>query len=501
MVAYCIIAFGILLRLWQYGVNRSLWTDEAALALNIVERSLPQLLQPLSYDQAAPLGFLWMEKLAVMLFGNTEYALRLFPLLAGIAAIFLFYQLAKQYLSPAATLFALILFCSARDLIYYTSEVKQYSSDVAIALLCFFLVQPLTKPSLSRCKVGCMAIGGAILIWFSHPAIFTLFGVGVVVLVFRRLTTPLRSSWRSVLLIFTLWLLSFAGVYWLSLGNIRSSEYLQNYWIDRGAFPTELWDVNWLIHSTFDFFKKPLGFAMPFDAIALGCFVLGSIHLFRRNKWQVPLLLSPAIATLAAAYLQKYPFHSRLILFLTPFIFLLVGQGIASLWHWQFVTSERAARQLTVRSVVFLLIFSLISVPVFDAGSLLVKPRLKEEIKPVLNYIRQHRQAQDKLYVFQRGIRTFQYYAPKYGYQPEDYIVGVDDLDAQDGDTLTDAERQRYRTDLNQLRGHPRVWILSSHVRLKAERQFIRKTLNSMGKKLDAFESRDAYVDLYDLRS
>lgn len=483
-----------MLRLWQYGVNRSLWTDEAALALNIVERSLPQLLQPLSYDQAAPLGFLWIEKLAVMLFGNTEYALRLFPLLAGIAAIFLFYRLAKQYLSPAATLFALILFCSARDLIYYASEVKQYSSDVAIALLCFFLVKPLAKPSLPKHQVGYMAIGGAILIWFSHPAIFTLLGVGVGALI-------IRHSWRTALLIFTTWLLSFAGVYWLSLGNIRSSEYLQNYWIDRGAFPTELWDVTWLIRSTFDFFKKPLGFAIPFDAIALGFFVLGGIYLFRRNKWHLFILLSPAIATLAAGYLQKYPFHSRLILFLTPFAFLLVGQGIATLWHWQFLTGERVSRRLSVRSVVFLLIFSIISVPVFDAGSLLVKPRLKEEIKPVLSYIQHHRQAQDKLYVFQRGIRTFQYYAPKYGYQPEDYIVGVDDLDAQDGDTLTDAERQRYRTDLNQLRGYPRVWILSSHVRIKAERQFIRKTLNNMGKKLDTFESRDAYVDLYDLRS
>ncbi|MDY7021785.1 MAG: hypothetical protein SWJ54_10560, partial [Cyanobacteriota bacterium] len=73
------VFFGILVRLVQYLHNRSLWFDEANLALNIVNRSYLQLLSPLDNNQAAPPGFLWIEKLSIQLFGNNEYALRLFP--------------------------------------------------------------------------------------------------------------------------------------------------------------------------------------------------------------------------------------------------------------------------------------------------------------------------------------------------------------------------------------------------------------------------------------
>ncbi len=54
---WTIIYFGILVRVVQYLSNRSLWNDEAALALNIVNRSYLELLQPLDYDQGAPIGF------------------------------------------------------------------------------------------------------------------------------------------------------------------------------------------------------------------------------------------------------------------------------------------------------------------------------------------------------------------------------------------------------------------------------------------------------------
>src|SRR5689334_23171439 len=81
------VLFGALVRLVQYASNRSLWSDEAMLALNIVDRSYLELLKPLDYNQAAPPLFLWLEKLAVQLLGNNEYALRLVPLTAGLIAL------------------------------------------------------------------------------------------------------------------------------------------------------------------------------------------------------------------------------------------------------------------------------------------------------------------------------------------------------------------------------------------------------------------------------
>src|SRR6202140_5812605 len=131
---WTIIVFGALLRLTQFLSNRSLWLDEAKLALNIVNRSFVQLCKPLDYGQGAPVGFLMLERSAVHLFGSGEYALRLFPLLSGMISLLLFYQLAKQSV-PSAAPIAMGLFATSAPLIYYSSEVKQYSGDVAIALL------------------------------------------------------------------------------------------------------------------------------------------------------------------------------------------------------------------------------------------------------------------------------------------------------------------------------------------------------------------------------
>jgi hypothetical protein len=55
-----IILLGAVLRLRQYLLNRSLWADEASLAVNLVNRSFGELTELLDYHQAAPVGFLFI---------------------------------------------------------------------------------------------------------------------------------------------------------------------------------------------------------------------------------------------------------------------------------------------------------------------------------------------------------------------------------------------------------------------------------------------------------
>ena len=88
-----IVLLGSLLRLRQYLLNRSLWGDEASLAINLVTRNFSGLTQLLDYHQAAPVGFLFIEKLSILIFGNHDYVMRLFPLVAGISAIYLVYKI------------------------------------------------------------------------------------------------------------------------------------------------------------------------------------------------------------------------------------------------------------------------------------------------------------------------------------------------------------------------------------------------------------------------
>ena len=70
--AALVFLVAIALRLRQYLYGRSLWVDEAFLALNIAERSFTELARPLGWDQTAPILFLWMERASVLLFGTHE---------------------------------------------------------------------------------------------------------------------------------------------------------------------------------------------------------------------------------------------------------------------------------------------------------------------------------------------------------------------------------------------------------------------------------------------
>ncbi|HEY0036175.1 MAG TPA: hypothetical protein VGB66_05770, partial [Longimicrobium sp.] len=103
------LVLGVLLRLAQYAVNRSLWLDEGLLVSNFLDRSWAGLLEPFHRGQTSPLGFLALEKLAVAALGRSEYALRLFPLLAGLATLALLPRVARRFTTRAAWPLAIAL--------------------------------------------------------------------------------------------------------------------------------------------------------------------------------------------------------------------------------------------------------------------------------------------------------------------------------------------------------------------------------------------------------
>lgn len=100
------------------------------LALNVLHRGYGGLTRPLGLIQGAPIGFLWLEKTSVLIFGSNEYALRLVPLLAGLASMILFDPLAQRVLGGWARCVPVAIFAISPTLVYYASEAKQYGVDV-----------------------------------------------------------------------------------------------------------------------------------------------------------------------------------------------------------------------------------------------------------------------------------------------------------------------------------------------------------------------------------
>jgi hypothetical protein len=98
----------------QFMLDRPLWTDEAALALNVIHKSVLDLAEPLELNQAAPAGFLLLVKLATLAFGTAEPALRLVPFLFGLASMILYWRLACRTLQAFPAVLATWAFAVSR---------------------------------------------------------------------------------------------------------------------------------------------------------------------------------------------------------------------------------------------------------------------------------------------------------------------------------------------------------------------------------------------------
>jgi len=485
------VLFGALVRLVQYLSNRSLWEDEANLALNIVNRSYLELLQPLDYNQAAPPGFLWIEKFAVQTLGNTEYALRLFPFIAGIVSLIAFYHLATRYATAVAAPIAITLFACLRYTLYYASEVKQYSSDVMVALVLSSLLIPLGHRLLTRKQILGFSLLGAVFIWISHPTVFVLAGIELAYLAIgsnkQRWTTLVNR-----LPLYIVWLLSFAGLYFLTIRGTLNNETLTDSWNAR--YPNSFFDILWLLDAFGRFFYNPLGFWGITDGIAILAFVIGCIAFYRRNRLMLLVWVAPLGMTIVASYLEQYPFRERLALFLTPIAILLIAEGIACL------LPQPQQRFKPTFILGILLCIVLVMPPVLRAGQLLVRPTQLEELRPVLDYVKAHQLPTDKLYVYRSGINQFLYYAPRFDYVPEDYILGEVMLATgkKQDHQPSEAGIKRLRREIRPLRDESRIWFVFCRASEVEEQAFL-SALKPIGHQIDRFSQPDAVAYLYSL--
>jgi hypothetical protein len=483
ILVWVFLILGILLRLRQYLFDRSLWLDESMLSLNIIRRSAVELLKPLDYAQAAPAGFLWLEKLAVHYFGTGELALRLVPLFCGIASVMLFALVARKFLPSSAVPVAVGLFSVSEPLIYYSSEVKQYSTDVAFALILCLAAIPLFEAPSRIAGVLTISVAGGIAIWFSNPAIFILAGLGLSAF----WISARKRDWPAVFFLLipaAVWSCSFLAYYIFFLRDVLSAHRdLFFFW--RASFapfpPTSPSDALWYANTFVNIVSYPMGSLFP--GIAAIAAVLGILNLRTGNQGGFLILISPMAVTLMASWGRLYPLENRLILFLVPIIILFFAAGLESI-H---TTVRKAFPLLSVLFVGFLLVYPLVREMWHFA-----KPKGVEEIKLSLEYVEKHRSRGDILYCYYGAVPALEYYTRRGLIGPFDEIIGVD----------SHQQWASYEDDLNKLRGQKRVWILFSHVWQTGgvdEEVLFLNYLDLFGTRLDSHRVTGASAYLYDL--
>lgn len=479
-----LVLAGFILRTRQYLANRSLWLDEAMISVNIIDRSFIELMHWLDYDQQAPIGFLWLQKVVVSVLGDNELVLRLVPFLAGCAALWLMFRFTRRF-SPISGNTSLALFVVSSTLIYYTSESKQYILDVTVALSLVLLFLHLDRQGLRPRDHLLLGLVGAILIWFSHPAIFILAGLGVIILMnaVRK-----RCSQFQCWMFFTggMWLGSFLGYYLVFLKRSINADVLLDYWGD-AFLPLSERAGTWLIQSFNNYITFTLGLDIP-SLVYVGISLLGLVILVYRNGRIAAALLLPVLFSLAASAFHAYPFAGRMLLFSAPASFVLLGEGVEA--PIVFIRRNVAA----LPWISGLLAIFLVVVNAQTAAMNFIQPKYQEHIRPALEYLRDHRKPGDLIYIYHWAEPAIRFYAPKYKFVMSDFNIGVDHHD----------QPELYHAELDALRGQERVWFIFSHVYEQGsfnERDYILEYLDSIGRRSRQIDlpGTSVYLYLYDL--
>jgi hypothetical protein len=517
---FALVALGIALRVAQYAANRSLWLDEAFLALNLIEKPVSALTGPLDFNQAAPVGFLLVEGAFGKLFGYAEGVLRLFPLLCGIVSVAGFAWLARRSLSQAAAPLAVLLFAVADGLIYYSSELKPYETDVAVAVALLAMGVVLLEDEV-RPRTACgIAIGGALLVSLSFPALFMLGGVAAGLL--SRVLTERGRSRSPMWIVLGVWaaLATPLVVFGASRVNDvrRSFQNGSTGFLGLEGSSSPLHALNAMGSAL----TAAVGFPQrqPFsqvDKLALLCALIGTVATFRRSRHLALALVVPFVLLFAASGLGLYPITMRTELFLVPAIVLLIAEGTLRVTR---VVPRRARMGAAA-----LLAAVIAAGPVWLAARHVVHPRTHEEIKPVLEYVRDHWRAGDTLYVHNGAEYAFVYYEdckcvrlsqgknsrqlwplrPLEGasqqFAPAAVPVNRDVVLGR----YFGANYPRYLTDLDRIRDRCNVWFLYSHVNSSTEDDFIRSKLlphmAMLGTRVAGIDEPGAHAYLYKMRN
>ncbi len=395
LLAVLAVVMGVAYRLSQYLPDRSFWLDEAFLLPNILNKNLFQLLGKLDNGQSSPPLFLWAERGMALAFGPSEHVMRFVPQLAGIASMALFAILAWRVLSPMVVFWVACWFAFSSDLVWHAVCVKQYSGDAMVSVLLLLLAIPrpgqdaTASNHLTRRLLLVTAVS-AVAVWFSQPAIFMFTGISLCFL-----PAFYRRGWRSWITYAACNLIvvvPFALLYFAAMRHQRVDG-LVSFWADDMADYSRPWTIPWWIaRETYRLCELPY---KPFGPLVVILAAVGGYSLWRRDRRLLGFYTLPVVMTILAGCLRAYPYHGgRVTIFLVPAVLLLSGEALVFLrqrlaenwrpWWW-------------APALPFLV------VGVGEAAMNQVHPMGRCHIRPVAQYIRQHRQPGEGLYLVNEG--------------------------------------------------------------------------------------------------
>ena len=218
----------------------------------------------------------------------------------------------------------------------------------------------------------------------------------------------------------------------------------------------------------------------------MGCFLLilvGCVSFFAR-EWTIALIMiAPFAMTFAASALQRYPFKDQFILFLIPFAYLFMAEGLGR--TYSFLAKWNRPIALITYGIIFLIV---LKPAVSTATRNFVYPSRSWDLRPVIDHVVKNYRAGDTIYV-SGGGQIFNYYAEIYGLNTNNVILR---------NSHRIVGRWTFENDLKTLAGRNRVWVIFAHFEDPNIQSYIRD-IHQDAKIMDTFQSWDARTYLINI--
>ena len=403
ILAPVFLFIGIVFRLHHLFTNRSFRLDEAALAVEIIRRSFTDIAFGVGYNMnipTAPIGFMLSTKWMMDVSAATEWMMRGIPFVAATLALWVFFRFVRKMYAPSIDAVAIALFAFSPALIFYAADLKHYSLEVLSTVLMLWIAQQLKeRPSTLSSLLGYALLGCGLML-FSFSICFMVATV-VVVGIGQAVCTRHIKNVFNYFFLGLIWTAAFFGVYFNSSKQIMSNSSLFEMfdWAFLPADLTQLKNVTHFFNTLLNLFESHYAGSVPLIMLAL--FGIGCVHLYRRNAFYFFLAITPILITVAVSMCQKYPFYERFLLFLIPCTAIIIGSGLECLRS----KSTTLAKVLTV-----VVLVSIFVSPLFNNIQNLSRGYNNEDTRPIMEYLVDHYQEGDAVYVNNAATNAFLFY-------------------------------------------------------------------------------------------
>ncbi|MEP6572341.1 MAG: glycosyltransferase family 39 protein [Gemmatimonadota bacterium] len=328
------VCLTIALALRLHALGNGLWYDEIQTLVSYIRLPLSRIITTFDSQNQHPVYSI-SARLAVSLFGESPWALRLPAALFGVASIGALYWFARQVTNRTEAILATALFTVSYHHLWFSQNARGYT-----ALLLWVL---LGSATFYRMMTGQSRRGwGPVILYAASMALATYTHITAVFVVIAHAaiwagarwlapgTSQIDASgdrakldWRPALSVLL------AGTFSLQLYALVLPQFPATF-LDRAAAGpvTQAWkSPAWLVAEAARGLSRGIPGGWLSIAVAVGCIAMGMLAYWRRSRIALATMLLPIVISGAAIFALNHNLWPRFFFFAAGFVVLIVMAG------------------------------------------------------------------------------------------------------------------------------------------------------------------------------